>query len=490
MMHHHSMQRTHRLIAHCMLVLLATLLHGLAWADALPLGTLPPPVAQALAQAGMDRANVSVWAQAVDAARPTLVVNADRPMNPASVMKLVTTFAALERLGPGHSWETRVLVRGRIAQGVLHGDLAIAGSGDPVLDFPRLWKLLRQVKAQGIGEIRGDIVLDGGTLAQALPPHDPARFDGRGLRPYNSGPAGMLMHFNTLNLSLIPPERPGSMVTVIAQQPLAGLALDARIVSSEGACGTWHAALEARMETDADGDRLVLSGNLPHSCGRREWAASPFPPARHAAALVAGLWAELGGILHGEVRVGRTPDDALLILGDSSPALADVVREMNKWSSNVIARQLLASLGAADPADAVAAGARVAAQTLAAAGIDTTGLVIDNGSGLSRIERIRADSLGRMLLAVWARPYMPEFIASLPVAGMDGTARRRLADSPARGRAHIKTGTIDAVRAFAGYVLDRDGRRHVVVMMVNDPRAADSRAAQDALLDWLWQGGR
>lgn len=470
--------------------MLTALLNGIAHAGTTAPDTLPPPVAQALVQAGIAHKNVAVWVQAVDARTPSLTVNVTQAMNPASVMKLVTTFAALEHFGPGHTWETRVLVRGPVTAGILHGDLLIVGAGDPMLDFARVWKLLRQVKAQGIREVRGDILLDGGALT--LPPHDPARFDGRGLRPYNSGPAGLLLHFNTLNLSLIPPDRPGRAVTVIPQQPLAGLDIDARITSPEGACGTWHAALEARLEAGAGAgrDRLLLSGSLPHSCGRREWAAAPYPPADYATALVAGLWAELGGVLHGQVRAGASSEDATLLLGDSSPPLADVVREMNKWSSNVIARQLLAQLGAGDQTDAVAAGARVATQTLATAGIDTTGLVIENGSGLSRIERIRADTLGRLLLTAWARPYMPEFISSLPVAGMDGTARRRLADSPARGQAHIKTGTIDAVRAFAGYLLDRHGRRHAVVMMVNDPRAADSRAAQDALLDWLWQGER
>ena len=114
--------------------------------------------------------------------------------------------------------------------------------------------------------------------------------------------------------------------------------------------------------------------------------------------------------------------------------------------------------------------------------------MIENGSGLSRIERIRADSLGTLLLKAWQRPWMPEYIAALPVAGLDGTARGRLRNSPASGHAHIKTGTLNGVRAMAGYLLDRHGRRHAVVMMVNHPEAPNSAAAQDALMDWLWAG--
>src|SRR5690606_7816892 len=230
------------------------------------------------------------------------------------------------------------------------------------------------------------------------------------------------------------------------------------------------------------------------ACGPRTWSAAPLPPAAFGTALVSTLWSEVGGRLGGTVREGRTPADAQELFGDDSPALADVVRDMNKWSSNVIARQLLATLGSALPSstapmlDMVAGGARVAGELLARAGIDTNGLVIENGSGLSRIERIRADSLGTLLLKAWQRPWMPEYIAALPVAGLDGTARGRLRNSPASGHAHIKTGTLNCVRAMAGYLLDRHGRRHAVVMMVNHPEAPKSAAAQDALMDWLWAG--
>lgn len=447
-------------------------------------GSLPSAVSTALARAGIPESSVGVWVQAVDQPRPSLSVNADMPMNPASVMKLVTAFAALERFGPAQTWDTRIATRGEIRNGVLDGDLQIIGSGDPVLNVERLWKLLRQVLALGIREVRGDIVLDATVLR--LPPHDPDSFDGRGLRPYNSGPHGLLLHFNTLNLTLLPGAA-GGVVDVIPSPPLAGLVIDNRISASPGACGVWYEKLDARLERRERSQALLLLGSLPASCGRRDWSAAPLSPDAFAAALIEGLWAELGGKLGGQVR-HATALDGTPLLTDTSMPLADIVREMNKWSSNVIARQLIANLGADDKTsmNAVASGIAVAKAQLESAGIDTTGLMIENGSGLSRIERIRADSLGTLLAVAWQRPFMPEFIAAMPIAGLDGTARRRLADSPARGQAHIKTGTINGVRAFAGYVLDRNNRRHIVVMMVNDPEAAASRAAQDALMEWVW----
>lgn len=474
-----------RLIVRIFVLLLATSANG-AGANGPP--ALPPAVGLALGQANIPLEAVAIWVQPVDAERPTLTLNAGVPMNPASVMKLVTAFAAFERLGPTHTWQTRFATTAPVHEGRLLGDLHLIGGGDPVLSYERLWKLLRRLRALGIETIMGDIVLDGSALD--LPAHDPELFDGRGLRPYNSGPHGLLLHYNTLQLALFPGLSANDRVTIAAEPPLAGVVIDNRLITSEAPCTVWYRDLEAHLEP---GRHLVLSGSLPASCGARLWSAAPLLPAEFGTALVEGLWREVGGHLHGTVRTGLAPADARTILVDDSPPLADVVRDMNKWSSNVIARQLLATLGATRvgvATDMVAAGAEVALTQLVMGGIDTAGLVIENGAGLSRIERIRADSLGQLLIAAWKRPWMPEFIAALPIAGEDGTARRRLADSPARGRAHIKTGTLNGVRAMAGYVLDRDGRRHAVAMLINHPLAPDTAAAQDALLEWVWAGGR
>ena len=450
-------------------------------------GLLPLPVRQALSTSGIPPESVAIWVQGVDAEQPRLAFNAGQALNPASVMKLVTAFAAFERLGPAHSWSTRFVTRADVRDEVLQGDLHVVGGGDPVLGYERLWKLLRRLRAQGINRIAGDIVLDGSVLA--LPEHDPEAFDGRGLRPYNSGPHGLLLNYNTQQLLLFPGTSPGAPVTVVAEPPLAGVIIDNRLTTSPAACTLWYRDLDARIETGMEGDtHLRLLGSLPGSCGPRTWSAAPLSPAGYGTALVAALWQEVGGTLAGRVRQGHTPAGGRTLFSEDSPPLADVARDMNKWSSNVIARQLLATLSPADESDMVAGGARIAREQLVAAGIADTGLVIENGAGLSRMERIRAETLGRLLLTVWQRPWMPEYLATLPVAGVDGTARKRLAGSRARGQAHIKTGTLNGVRAIGGYVLDHAGRRHAVVMLINHPEAAAGQAAQDALLEWVWAG--
>jgi len=460
-------------------------------AQAAPMEDLPPAVRVELERANIPAHAVGVWVQPVDETQPTLAFNAARPMNPASVMKVVTTFAALELLGPEKTWMTRIGVKGILrGDGGFVGHVYLLGDGDPVLTYERLWRMLRRFRSMGFSIVGGDMVLDRSALA--LPEHDPYAFDGRGLRPYNSGGDGLLIHFNTQELALLPGSRANDPVRLVVEPPLAGLEVDNQLVTSEKNCDFWYRDLDAQL-TKGDPHRLTLTGSLPASCGARVWATSPLAPSDYGVAMVRALWWELGGMVRGQVKNGDAPADVRVLVSDESVPLGEIVRTMNKWSSNVIARQLLAqvgreSFGSVAGADMVTAGAEAARRSMIQAGIDVSGLEIDNGSGLSRNARIRADSLGTLLIRAWQRPWMPDFVASLPVAGRDGTARRRLDGSSASGRAHLKTGSINDVRAIAGYVLDRNGRRHAVVMMVNHPEAGNSRRAQDALIEWVWSG--
>ncbi|QID16755.1 D-alanyl-D-alanine carboxypeptidase/D-alanyl-D-alanine-endopeptidase [Nitrogeniibacter mangrovi] len=488
----------------CLLLLLPLLAHAAGF---------PADLKKALERANIPLSDVAVWVSRVDKTRPTLSHNPDLPMNPASVMKLVTTFATLDRLGPAYYWTTRLKMDGHIHNHTLEGNLYLVGGGDPVFTHADLWKLMRQMRELGVQQITGDIVLDDSALR--LPPHDPGAFDGQALRPYNAGPSGLMINFNALRLTFVPEPAPvpaGPPVQLVSaanaapaaavptdprpprilvDPPMAGLDLDSAVRTVDGHCARrWYKALDAEATSERHHRRLSLKGTWRDDCGIKDWFVSPESPEDFARDVVGGLWKELGGRLDGKVRQGLTPDGLPTLFVHTSRPLADVVRDMNKWSNNVIARQLLATLGASDNTapDMVAGGARLASVQLAAAGIDTTGLSIENGAGLSRTARITVRTLGQLLEQAWARPFMPEFISSMAVAGIDGTARRRLRDSPAQGTAHIKTGTLNGVRAMAGYVIDRKGQRHVVAMLVNHPNAGASREAQDILLEWVWEG--
>lgn len=447
---------------------------------------LPAPVADELSKVRIPEESVSVWVQRVGQPEPELAHYPDRAMNPASVMKLVTTYAAFDVLGPTHTWKTRVFGDGEPRDGVLDGNLYIVGEGDPALTLERLWRLLRGLRQKGIEEIRGNVVLDRG--AWHLPPYDAWAFDGRGDRPYNIGPDALMVSFAAIKLRFEPQPTGGPKIS--ADPPLDGVSVVSALTRGRGGCGEWDERLAVELLQPGSRPVIRVSGEWRDSCGEREWYVAPMAPPEFSRAVVAGMWKELGGRLTGRVFDGSAPAEARPLAVEVSPTLAEVARDMNKWSNNVQARHLLATLGASagGQPDAVAAGARVVAERLAAAGVDVTTLVVENGAGLSRVESISARALGQMLDRAFSQPWMPEFIASLSLAGVDGTGRHRLGGSPARGYAHIKTGTINGARAIAGYVLDRDGQRHVVAMLVNDPSAWASRAAQDALLEWVWYG--
>ena len=439
--------------------------------------TPPPEVNAALKEAGIPARSVAIIVQGVDAEQPLISANAKQAMNPASAMKLVTTYAALELLGPAYTWRTEALSETAAVGGRLDGDLYLRGSGDPRLALEQFWLLLRQLRARGIGEIGGDLLLD--RSAFALPPHDPAEFDNEPLRPYNAGPDALLVNLKSLRLTLQPD--PGrKAVTVISETPSEGLRIANRLTLTNDACGDWREKLKPTVNSDT----IELNGSLAAACGEKALNLSPWPADAQVERMFRSLWRELGGTLRGQVRDGKTPVGAQVIAAQDSPALGEVVREINKYSNNVMARQLFLTLAAERPATPEAARRRIRAW-LEEKKLKLPELVLDNGSGLSRSERISAEGLSQLLLAAWQSPVMPELMSSLPLAGVDGTLKKRLGDSSASGRAHLKTGYLEGVRAIAGYVLDTSGKRWVVVCLINDPRAKLGKPAMDALLRWV-----
>jgi D-alanyl-D-alanine carboxypeptidase/D-alanyl-D-alanine-endopeptidase (penicillin-binding protein 4) len=448
---------------------------------------LPDPVARALAQAGIPESAAGFYVHEIGAQRPLLAAGAERALNPASSIKLVTTYAALELLGPAYTWVTEAYASGPLKEEALQGDLVIRGRGDPKLTLENFWLLLRELRARGVRDIRGDLVLDRSYFAVNGEDADPSRFDDQPTRPYNTGPDALLVNFKALQLQFIP-DIDARSVRIVAQpvlpqvQIVNNLTLDAR-----GACGDWVGKLKLDAQGNSTTARLVFNGVFPASCGERARNFSVLGHAQYTLSLFRELWRELGGSFSGGVRDGAAGADARLIATLKSPSLSEVVRDINKYSNNVMARQLYLTIGAVG-AGAPASGdktARVVRQWLAGKGLSFPELVLENGSGLSRVERISAGSLGQLLLTAFRSAVMPELIASLPVAAVDGTMRKRLSGADVAGQAHIKTGSLTGVRSIAGYVLDGQGRRWVVVFIVNHANAGNAQPVQDALLKWV-----
>ena len=476
-------ERAHRLMAAAVAALLV------AWvprANA-QASRLPEPVARALAHAGIPESATASYVHEIGAERPLLAVGAERVMNPASTIKLVTSYAALELLGPAFQWVTEAHIEGVLDGAVLKGDLVLKGRGDPKLTLENFWLLLRQLRNRGLAGIHGDLVLDRSYFAPTN--HDPARFDDQPVRPYNTGPDALLVNFKAVRLFFVP-DSEARLVRIVAEPSLPQVQIVNRVALVDGPCGDWVNRLKVDAQGGSAAARLTFRGRFAASCGERERGYSVLAHAHYVLGLFRELWRELGGTFTGTVRDGAAGPDARLIAAVASPALSEVVRDMNKFSNNVMARQLYLTLGAEGFGEPGTEGKseRVIREWLAGKGLAVPELVLENGSGLSRSERITARNLGLLLLTSFKSPVMPEFLASLPLTAVDGTMRKRLGDAGVAGQAHIKTGSLTGVRAIAGYVLDARGRRLVVVSIVNHANAVNAEAAQDALLDWVHQG--
>ena len=457
------------------LILVALLL----WVGVAQAARLPAAVGAALRAAHIPLADVGIVVWPVDSGRPLLALHADDAMAPASTMKLITSLAALDLLGPDYRWKTRLYAGGPIEDGVLKGDLYVVGGGDPYLTFDRLWRLLRALRLAGVHAIDGDVVLDASLFAPQ--PDDPGAFDDSPREPYNAPPSALLTNFNASWLYLRPQ---GGRVAVEMDPRPANLQVVSRLQLVGGPCGDWGDALDMQLGAGT----LTLTGRYAAACGGQTQGLNLGAPLATTAGLLQALWQELGGKLSGTVHPGILAPDAKQILAWPSPTLMDVIRAMDKYSNNVMAKTIFLGLSAdTPPADAQKSAARVEAW-LDRLGIAHTGLVLVNGSGLSRRERVAPRTLARLLLHAYRSPVYSELESALPILGLDGTLRHRMKDTPLAGRAHLKTGTLRDAKAIAGYVLDRNKRRVVVVFLVNANDAADATVAQDALLRWVYQG--
>lgn len=451
------------------------------------IGQLPDAVQKTLRRYRMAPEGLSVYVRVLGQPAPLLAVRADTPRNPASTMKLLTTLVALEELGPAYTWKTEAYTRGRIRDGRLDGDLYIKGYGDPYLVIEHFWRYLRALRNIGIDTIAGDLVLD---LSYFTPdPGDPNDFDGRGQQAYNVKPSALLLNFQAVSIRFFPD--PGAnRVVVSAEPPSTRLTIDNRLRLTRGGCRGWNRNLGLRVVPGADSDRLVVSGSYAADCGANELYRVLSEQAAYVLGVFQSVWAELGGRIEGGVREEPVPADAKLLHTGYSPPLAEMLRSINKYSNNVMTRQLLLTLGAEklEPPGSTDKGIRVLRGWLARHGLDFPELVLENGAGLSREERISARHLGQVLEAGYESPYMPEFLSSLPVLAMDGTLEKRLTNSPMAGKAHLKTGTLNDVRAVAGVMRDATGRRLIVTALQNDARAdgPGGEALQNALLEWLY----
>jgi D-alanyl-D-alanine carboxypeptidase/D-alanyl-D-alanine-endopeptidase (penicillin-binding protein 4) len=446
---------------------------------------LPAPIAAALQQAKIPESAVALYVQDVTQPTPALALNAEQPMNPASVIKLVTTYAALESLGPTYQWKTELYASGTIKGERLNGDLFIKGYGDPRITLETFWLWLRDLRTRGIRNIRGNVVIDRAFFD--IPREDPGAFDGEPYKPYNALPDALLLNFRSHRLRFLPDEE-GKRLRIAFEVEIPGARIVNQVRLGNGGCGNWKDALSYKVQQTPKGLVLSFTGSYSAACGDKSMHLALLDPNAYVHALFKPLWEELGGTWRGQVVDGVTPADARVLARHDSPQLAEIVRDINKFSNNVMARQLYLTLGAEmlGPPATLDKSAQAVNNLLATKGLNFLELAMENGSGLARGTRISAHHLGALLLRAHYSPVFSEFESSMPIVASDGTMKKRLRDNAVAGHAHIKTGSLEGVKTIAGYVFDARGRRNVVVCLINHPNAEWGRLVQDALLEWVF----
>ncbi|MBV8618495.1 MAG: D-alanyl-D-alanine carboxypeptidase/D-alanyl-D-alanine-endopeptidase [Curvibacter sp.] len=443
--------------------------------------SLPTEIDAALTRSRLPRDAVTLLvADAQGRTPPRLAWRPQAPMNPASVMKLITTYAGLDLLGPAYAWKTPVYLGGPVHDGVLEGSLYLQGQGDPTLVMERLWLLLRRVQGLGIRRIQGDIVLD--RSAFVLPDTRPSDFDGEPLKPYNAAPDALLINYRSVVMTLVPDAAAG-VARINHEPPLAGVQTQSTVPLLAGDCGDWRGGLKGQF---ADPARIAFAGGYPLSCGEKVWPLAYSDPASYSRRAVEGLWKEMGGQLGGSTREGPVPAGLPVAFSVASPPLAEVIRDINKYSNNVMAQQLFLTLSLQRNGVGTPEASREILRQWWVRRFGEADLpAIDNGSGLSRDSRLSAQALAGLLQAAWEGGTMPELLASLPISGVDGTLRR-LGQERASvvGAAHLKTGSLNDVAAVAGFVNGASGRRYVLVAIANHPNASAFRPVIESLIDW------
>lgn len=444
---------------------------------------LPTEIQQSLRDKGMSAWGMSAHVQAIGSPRPLISHNAQIARNPASVMKLLTSYVALGVLGPNYRWPIEISTTGGIQAGVLSGNVYIKGYGAPDFDTKALREMLTELRRKGIHTIRGRLIFDD-TFFNG-PKIDPGAFDGKPYNTYNAQPDALMFNERRTTFAAY---RKGNKISVTTATPAHNLRIVNRIKLANKTCRVNTSVKRGQ----GDAVTVTFTGYLARRCRKRGFTMVVTDPANTMYSAINKIWrSDLKGRIDTQFMVGSTPPNARPVHVHYSKTLAELLPTVVKDSNNVMARQLLRSVGAKrfGAPGTPKKGAEAVDDYLRSQGLDFPELRIENGSGLSRYARISTENISRLLNKAYYGPHRNVWMQSMAIAGVDGTMKGRLKKSAVRGRGFFKTGTLRDVRGIAGYVNAADGRTYVVSILHNDPAARSrGRKIHDNFIEWVFWG--
>lgn len=441
--------------------------------------SVPDGLAQRLISIPLDKNNYSIHIQAVNSSYPLVSWKSHKKRVPASVIKLLTTYSSLLSLGYDYRWETKFYHTGRIKNGILRGNLIVKASGDPTLDNEDLDDIVSQIKNAGIRRIVGNIVIDRSLFK--VPTKNNSGFDKNIYSPYNAMPDAMM--FNQRK-STVCVSFKGRKARISKDVPDLSYKVVNKLKLVNGSCRGKRAWPRVSVKAST----LTFSGQISRHCRERTICKVLTKPYLSFYYALKGKMKERGITFKGKFKLQNRPKKAQYIFSHYSQSLEEVISVVSKKSNNLYARQLMLTLGAkiyGTPGTPYN-GRRAVEKILGRYNLLEKGTTyIDNGSGLSRVSKITAQSLAN-LLQHGAKHYGQRWMDTLSIAGIDGTIKKRFVNSTVFGRAWMKTGTIKRVSNIAGYVEGVSGKRYVVVVLVNDKFSARyGRKLANRVIEWV-----
>jgi serine-type D-Ala-D-Ala carboxypeptidase/endopeptidase (penicillin-binding protein 4) len=478
-----------------MLLCLAFGLLGVANHGSAASPPLPPEISKLLRESNLPEDALGAVVFRLSDGKTIVSHGAETPMQPASTMKVLTAIVGLDRLGPAYRSRAELRSDGKISNGVLRGDVLLRGLGNPDFEWEDFQRMLQTLVNRGVTTIDGNLIVDRNFFQPARLDIGVPPFDESPEFRYNVIPDALMLNMNLAEFNI---ETNAERFLIRLTPALERVSVISNMTLIDGACDKWEDGWKIPTTVKADDGeiRVYLNGTFPKNCAQSV-NINAIDRADYVDRLFRATWKKLGGSFTGAVIEAKMPETAQpagtlpkLLTQHVARPLAEVTRNINKVSDNTITRMVLLTLGTLDPAstnNTLQKGEAEIRAWLKARGIDDRGLVIENGSGLSRLERISPAQLAAVLGTASKSKWSPEFMSSLPIVGVDGSMRNRLKDSPAAELARIKTGSLRDVAAVAGYVTDTSGQMYVVAAMINHPKAisAGGRGILDALLDWV-----
>ncbi len=445
---------------------------------------LPDSVSQAINQSNISSEQLSASVIAIDDGDLALAWRDNKQVSPASTAKIITTLMGLEILGPHWRWKTQFIAHGHIKKGILNGNLVIIGGGNPGYVIEDLWRDLWILKMRGLKKITGDIIIDRSLFAK-LP--SSIAFDSESRRPYTKEADSALLNYQSVTFSITPNQNTG-LATVAAMTPINKLKAPRTIKldTANPKCIQWR----QRMAVDAHKEwQPHFMGKFPADCPEKFFSYTIDNANDYWQSTLATLMPQAGIDFKGKVRSGVAPEAQQVLLVSDSDDLATVTRTTNKFSNNVTARHIFLTTGLVASGQKQGATYTMARTTLDAwlknIGIEDP-VYLENGSGLSRFSSVTARAMTAILRYGVTHPRGNEWISSLPIAGFDGTMKKREA---AMGHAYIKTGLLNNVKTIAGIVYAKSGKRYAIFASLLGPGATEAEQVHDALIDWVYTEG-